>query len=238
MLKRVFDVVVAGAALLVLSPLLLAVTGLLRMTGEGEIFYRQERVGRRGKRFRIYKFATMLKNSPSLSGGDITVDGDPRILPCGRFLRKTKINELPQLLNVIAGDMSIIGPRPLTPRVAALFPVHHWEAIAKLRPGLSGVGSIVFRDEEGLLKAVDDRERVYSALIVPYKMALENWYLRNQNVALDLRLIMLTAVAVLNPHLDAARFLRNLPLPPDDFVALRHQQRGLETWKKGGALGA
>ena len=153
MLKRVFDVVAAGTALLVLSPLLLPIAALLRATGEGEVFYRQERVGRGGKRFRIYKFATMLKDSPNLTGGDITIDRDPRILPCGRFLRKTKINELPQLLNVIAGDMSIIGPRPLTPRVAALFPAQYWEDIAELRPGLSGTGSIVFRNEEVLLNA-------------------------------------------------------------------------------------
>src|SRR3979490_3384469 len=179
MLKRAFDVVVSGTALLVLSPLLLPIAAILLATGEGEVFYRQERVGRGGKCFRIYKFATMLKDSPNLSGGDITVDRDPRILPCGRFLLKTKINELPQLLNVIAGDMSIIGPRPLTPRVAALFPAHYWENISELRPGLSGAGSIVFRNEELLLSTAASRERVYCDVIVPYKMALENWYLRN-----------------------------------------------------------
>ena len=209
MLKRAFDIVVAGMGLLVLSPLLLPIAVLLCLTGEGEIFYRQERVGRGGKCFRIYKFATMLKDSPNLSGGDITVGEDPRILPCGRFLRKTKINELPQLLNVIAGDMSIIGPRPLTPRVAALFPAHYWENIAELRTGLSGVGSIVFRDEEVLLSATADRERVYADLIVPYKMALENWYLRNQSFTLDLKLIGLTLFAMLHRDLDVSRFLRN-----------------------------
>src|SRR5207237_6029984 len=100
---------------------------LLRVTGEGEVFYRQERVGRGGKRFRILKFATMLKDSPNLSGGDITVDKDPRVLPCGHFLRKTKINELPQLLNVIDGDMSIIGPRPLRRAWPPCFPPIIWK---------------------------------------------------------------------------------------------------------------
>jgi len=207
MLKRTLDVVAAAAALLVLSPLLLPIAALLRATGEGEVFYRQERVGRGGKRFRIYKFATMLKDSPNLMGGDITIDRDPRILPCGRFLRKTKINELPQLLNVLAGDMSIIGPRPLTPRVAALFPAHYWEEIAELRPGLSGAGSIVFRNEEYLLSRAGNREKVYAELVVPYKMALENWYRRNQSFALDLKLIALTVLAMLDRDLDVSRFL-------------------------------
>src|SRR5258705_954032 len=224
MLKRVFDIVVAGTALLVLSPLLLPIAAVLLSTGEGEVFYRQERVGRGGKCFRIYKFATMLKDSPNLSGGDITVDRDPRILPCGRFLRKTKINELPQLLNVIAGDMSIIGPRPLTPRVAALFPAHYWESIAELRAGLSGVGSIVFRDEERLLSAANDRERVYAEQIVPYKIALESWYLRNQSFALDLKLIALTLFAMLHRDLDANRFLRGLPPPAEAFPSLKRME--------------
>ena len=221
MLKRTFDVVAAAAALLVLSPLLLPIAALLRATGEGEVFYRQERVGRGGKRFRIYKFATMLKDSPHLKGGDITIDRDPRILPCGRFLRKTKVNELPQLLNVLAGDMSIIGPRPLTPRVAALFPTHYWEEIAELRPGLSGVGSIVFRNEEHLLSRAGNREKVYAELVVPYKMALENWYRRNQSLALDLKLIALTVLAMLYRDLDVSRFLRGLPAPAEAFAALR-----------------
>src|SRR6266700_2244148 len=220
MLKRAFDVIAAAAALLILAPLLLPIAAILRLTGEGEIFYRQDRVGRGGKRFRIYKFATMLKDSPNLSGGDITIDRDPRILPLGRFLRKTKINELPQLLNVIAGDMSIIGPRPLTPRVAALFPAHYWEEIAGLRPGLSGAGSIVFRNEEYLLSTAANREKVYAELVVPYKMALENWYRGNQSFALDLKLIALTVLAMLYHDLDIRSFLRGLPTPGEAFKRL------------------
>jgi lipopolysaccharide/colanic/teichoic acid biosynthesis glycosyltransferase len=221
MVKRVFDIVASVLALALLSPLLLPIALVLRLTGEGKVFYLQERIGRRNKVFLIYKFATMLEDSPNLPGGDITVCKDPRILPIGHFLRKTKINELPQLLNVIRGDMSIIGPRPLTKRVAALFPAGHWANVAELRPGLSGIGSIVFRDEETLLSAAQDRQTVYAEQIVPYKLALESWYARNQNFALDLMLIFLTLEAILSPNFEAARWLKNLPSAPEALSALR-----------------
>lgn len=213
-MKRAFDIFASGLALLLLSPLLLPVIVVLRCTGEGRIFYRQQRLGRGRKPFGIYKFATMLKESPNLSGGDITVVGDPRILPVGRFLRKTKINELPQLLNIFWGDMSVIGWRPLTPRVADLFPKEHWEALKDWRPGLSGVGSIVFRDEEVLLSGVADRETFYASVIMPYKSALEIWYVKHQSFWFDLKLIAITAVAVLFPKYDFARSLPDLPSPP------------------------
>jgi lipopolysaccharide/colanic/teichoic acid biosynthesis glycosyltransferase len=236
LLKRAFDVALAGTALVLLSPLLMPIGMLLLLTGEREIFYRQERIGRGGKRFQIYKFATMLKDSPNLAGGDITVGMDPRILPFGQFLRKTKINELPQLLNVIVGDMSIIGPRPLTPRVAALFPAQHWDTIAALRPGLSGVASIVFRNEEALLVSAENRERVYADHIVPYKMALEQWYLRNQTISLDLKLVGLTAIAVLNRKFDVSRVLSNLPPPQSNFIALIQAEKNCTPReKKGGS---
>lgn len=221
MLKRLFDLAIASAALIALSPLLIPIALLLRFTGEGEIFYRQQRIGRGGKPFMILKFATMLKDSAALPGGDITIGNDPRILPMGRFLRDTKLNELPQLLNVVMGDMSIIGPRPLTPRVAALFPDGHWTALAALRPGLSGVGSIVFRDEERLLDGAEDRLAVYQAAIVPYKAALELWYARHMGVALDIKLIALTLWAVLRPGFSVADHLPDLPPPPQPLADLR-----------------
>ncbi|MDE2184682.1 MAG: sugar transferase [Alphaproteobacteria bacterium] len=214
MVKRTFDVFCVCCALLVLGLPLAVVAVALRLTGEGEIFYGQERIGRGGRPFRILKFATMLKNSPHLSGGDITVKGDPRILPVGRFLRKTKINELPQLFNVLLGDMSLIGYRPLTPRVAALFPQGYWSELSDIRPGLSGIGSIVFRDEERLLSASSDRERLYSEVIVPYKAALELWYARHQSFWLDLKLIALTVVAILKPNMVADRWFSDLPQAP------------------------
>jgi lipopolysaccharide/colanic/teichoic acid biosynthesis glycosyltransferase len=220
-MKRIFDVVVSGLAILLLSPLLLPVMILLRLTGEGEVFYRQERVGFGRKPFSIYKFATMLKDSPKLPGGDITVGSDPRILPVGRVLRNTKVNELPQLLNVFFGDMSLIGWRPLTPRVASLFPEAHWDALANWRPGLSGIGSLVFRDEEQLLTGVADRQTVYASVIVPYKSALEVWYTKHQSFWLDLKLIAITAGAVMGFKPDLYRIFSDLPPPPATLMQLR-----------------
>lgn len=214
MAKRLLDILLSGAAIVVLCPLLIPVTIALRLSGEGEIFFRQQRVGRDGKQFGILKFATMLKDSPNMAGGDITVGSDPRILPFGRFMRKTKINELPQLYNVLLGDMSLIGPRPLTRRVAALFPPDHWEAIAGLRPGLSGIGSIVFRDEESLIARASNRDQVYRDAIVPYKSALERWYARHVSVGLDIKLIVLTILAVAIKDFQVDAYLSDLPSKP------------------------
>jgi lipopolysaccharide/colanic/teichoic acid biosynthesis glycosyltransferase len=222
MLKRLLDLFLSGAAVLALSPLLVPVMILLRLTGEGEVFFRQQRIGRGGQPFGILKFATMLKNSPNMSGGDITVGNDPRILPFGGFLRKTKINELPQLFNVLLGDMSLIGPRPLTPRVANMFPPEHWAQVGHLRPGLSGIGSIVFRDEEGLLSRANDRETVYREIIVPYKSALECWYAQRESVGLDIKLILFTLRAVLDKEFRVTRHLPDLPGEPPALAALRH----------------
>jgi len=211
MFKRAFDIAAATLAILVLSPLLVPVMIALRLTGEGEVFYLQERIGRGGKPFRIIKFATMLKNSAVLPGGDITVANDPRILPLGGFLRRTKINELPQLFNILFGDMSVIGYRPLTPRMAAMFSSAYWNEVGRLRPGLSGIGSIVFRDEERLLEGVEDRQAFYADAIVPYKAALELWYASHQGFLLDMKLIALTVLAVLRPSTDATRYFADLP---------------------------
>jgi len=220
-LKRGLDLVLAGVALLLLSPLLLPIAIALRLTGEGEVFYRQQRIGRDGKPFGVLKFATMLKDSPNLPGGDISSRRDPRILPLGHFLRSTKINELPQLLNIVAGDMSIIGPRPLTPGIAAMFDAAHWQALSQLRPGLSGIGSVVFRDEERLLEGHADRREIYRTTIVPHKAALERWYCTHQSLGVDLKLIALTALAVLRPGVDAAQWFDGLPPVPSDLAALR-----------------
>ena len=131
-MQRLLDIVFSGLALLVLSPLLLPIALALRLTGEGEVFYVQQRVGRGGALFGLYKFATMLKNSPNLGTGTVTVKHDPRVLPMGRFLRKTKINELPQLLNIFKGDMSVIGPRPQTQRCFDAFPASAQAQIVKV----------------------------------------------------------------------------------------------------------
>lgn len=214
-MQRLLDILLSGLALLVLSPLLVPIAVALRLTGEGEVFYVQQRVGRDGKPFGLYKFATMLKNSPSMGTGTVTVKNDPRVLPLGRFLRKTKINELPQLLNIFKGDMSIIGPRPQTQRCFDAFPARSQAEIVKVRPGLSGIGSIVFRDEEELMHASKEPERFYDEVIMPYKGLLEEWYVANQGLWTYLASIFATAWVVLFPKSDVVwKLFRGLPAPP------------------------
>lgn len=219
-MQRIFDIALSGLALLALSPLLLPIALFLRFTGEGEIFFLQSRVGKNGKPFALYKFATMLKNSPSIGTGTVTLKDDPRILPAGKFLRKTKINELPQLLNILNGSMSIIGPRPQTQRCFDAFPQRSQEAIVKVRPGLSGIGSIVFRDEEEMMHGHQDPNYFYDQVIMPYKGALEEWYVHNQNLYTYFMLIGLTAWVVLFPSSKAVwSVFGNLPKPGPELAA-------------------
>lgn len=216
-MTRILDVLLSGAALIVLLPLGLVVAVALRLTGEGEVFYRQERVGLNGKTFMLLKFATMLKNSPSMGAGDVTVKNDPRVLPLGGILRKTKINELPQLVNILVGDMSIVGPRPQTPRNFEYFPEASRHIITSMRPGLTGIGSLVFRDEESMVdrsnKSLDD---CYREDIGPHKAELEAWYLSRQNVVTYLLLIVCTAWVVVRPRSEIYRRVWPSlpPLPP------------------------
>ena len=196
-MQRFFDIFFSGIALFLLLPFVLPLLLLLRMTGEGEIFFLQSRVGRGGKHFKLYKFATMLKDSPNLGTGNVTVKNDSRVLPVGRFLRKTKINELPQLINIFNGDMSVIGPRPQTQRCFDSFPLSSQNEIIKVRPGLSGIGSIIFRDEENMMHANNDPSKFYDKIIMPYKGSLENWYVSNQNIATYFSLIGLTIWVIL-----------------------------------------
>ena len=159
---RLFDFVLSGIALLFLSPLLLLVMLALRSSGEGEVFYRQQRVGRDGKMFGLLKFATMLKASPNMGTGVLTVKNDPRVLPVGRILRKTKINELPQLVNIFLGDMSVIGRRPLAKKHFDILSPATRSLLVNAKPGLSGIGSIVFRDEENILDHAREKGIVLS----------------------------------------------------------------------------
>jgi lipopolysaccharide/colanic/teichoic acid biosynthesis glycosyltransferase len=214
-MQRLFDVIFSALALLVLSPLLIPLMILLRFSGEGEIFFIQQRVGLDGQPFGLLKLATMLKNSPNIGTGTVTVKGDPRVLPVGKFLRKTKLNELPQLINILKGDMSIIGPRPQTQRCFDAFPKAVQAQIVKVRPGLSGIGSIVFRDEENLLHGHQQQERYYDVVIAPYKGALEEWYVANQGLRTYFLLIVLTIWVVLLPKSSIVwRVFENLPSPP------------------------
>ncbi|MCK4440712.1 MAG: sugar transferase, partial [Sulfurovaceae bacterium] len=170
MLQRFFDILFSSLALIVLSPLLIIVMIILKFTGEGEIFYVQPRVGEGGKMFNLLKFATMLKDSANMGTETVTVKNDPRVLPFGAFLRKTKINELPQLINILRGDMSVIGPRPQAKRCFLAFPKDIQKSIIKVKPGLSGIGSIIFRDEETMLDNPKiDRLLFYDTVIAPYK---------------------------------------------------------------------
>jgi lipopolysaccharide/colanic/teichoic acid biosynthesis glycosyltransferase len=218
-MQRLLDLVLAGAALLALSPLLVPVALVLRFTGEGEILFRQKRVGRGGHMFGLIKFATMLKDSPNIGTGTVTVKDDPRVLPFGRFLRKTKINELPQLLNIVTGDMSIIGPRPQTRRCFDAFPKGSQDEIVKVRPGLSGIGSIVFRGEEEMMHASNDPDRFYDEVIMPYKGLLEEWFVANRSVLVYVKCILLTIWVVLKPDTRTIwSAFPDLPAPPDALV--------------------
>jgi len=209
---------------LVLSPLLIPIMIALKLTGEGEVFYVQQRVGKGGKMFGLLKFATMLKDSPNIGTGTITVKNDPRVLPFGGFLRKTKINELPQLLNILKGDMSIIGPRPQDNRCFVVFDDEDQENIKKVRPGLSGVGSIIFRDEESLLDgqaSLEDKEAFYDNVISPYKGKVEAWFVKHQSIGLYFKLIWMTVLAVLSPDasMDFEEMYGDFPKKPKELLS-------------------
>lgn len=221
LLIRICDVALACAGLVLAAPLFLVVIPLLRFSGEGEIFYRQTRIGRGGRPFGLIKFATMQKDSARTGAGELTLPGDARVLPVGQVLRKTKINELPQLLNVLSGDLSVIGPRPQTERYFLAFSPETRELIASVRPGLSGVGSVIFRNEEGMLALVDDPVAFDELVIMPYKGEIEAWYVKNRSPALYLELIGLTAAAILFPHAAVHRgLLERLPPPPPALAPL------------------
>ncbi|MDR1700502.1 MAG: sugar transferase [Lachnoclostridium sp.] len=195
---RFFDILFSGIAIVILLPFMIPIMIGLKLTGEHDIFYRQIRVGKGGRDFGLFKFATMLRNSPNLSGGLYTSKDDPRMLPMGNFLRKTKINELPQLLNIFIGQMSVIGYRPTVRQ--------HYEAysekcrikLADSTPGLSGIGSIVFRNEEEILQQFEDKKSFHQNVINPYKAELEAWYIGHKGLYNYFKLIFLTLDAVLH----------------------------------------
>ena len=220
-MQRIFDIILSTIALLALSPLLVPIVILLCFSGEGEVFFRQSRIGKDGRPFGLLKFATMLKDSANMPMGTVTIKNDPRILPMGRFLRKTKINELPQLLNIFKGDMSLIGPRPQERRCFDAFPRDVQEEIIKVRPGLSGIGSIIFRDEEQLLHGIQDYDAFYNGIIAPYKGALEKWYILDPGIRNYFMLLFVTAWVVLFPKSRIAwKAFRDLPRPPAELKGI------------------
>ena len=203
LVKRTFDILTSGIAIVILSPLLIPVIIGLKLTGEGYILYKQERVGYKNKKFLIWKFATMLKDSANMTGGIMTTKKDPRITPMGGFLRKSKINELPQLFNILFGHMSVVGPRPVMKVSFEAYPEEVKKVIYNVKPGLTGIGSIIFRDEEELITDVKnnggDLWKFYKGEIYPFKGQLEIWYQNNKSFFLDIQLIFLTAWVIIIP---------------------------------------
>jgi len=199
-LKRIFDIILSSIAIILLSPFLILIIVILKLTGEGEVFYLQERVGYKTKSFMIYKFATMVKNSPNIGTGDVTLRNDTRVTKAGKFLRESKLNELPQLFNIFMGDISVIGPRPLMRAGFNRYSLSFQNSVYNVKPGLTGIGSIVFRDEERILTESElTPHECYKEIILPYKGELEMWYQNNYSLFLDLQLIFMTAWVILVP---------------------------------------
>ena len=202
--KRIFDIASSSIACIILAPLFLPIVILLRLTSEGDVFYLQERIGLNKKPFMIYKFATMLKNSSKMEGGIITTQNDPRVTFMGVFLRKSKINELPQLLNILIGDMSVVGPRPVMKISFEAYPSKIQKVIYNVKPGLTGIGSIIFRDEEDLISNIKndggDIWDFYKNTIYPFKGEVEIWYQNNKSFFLDIKLIFITAWVIFSPN--------------------------------------
>lgn len=209
-MERFFDVFFSGFAIIVFTPILVPIMLILKLTGEGEIFFQQARVGKDKTPFQLLKFATMLKNSENMGAGTVTLKNDSRVLPFGKFLRKTKLNELPQLFNIFKGDMSVIGPRPLHKKQFSFYSKEHQDIIASTMPGLSGIGSIVFRDEERILQSSLDPDTTYKKKISPVKGTLEKWYVENKSIYLYFKLILLTVIAVAFSRLNMKKFFKGL----------------------------
>ena len=202
-MPRIIDVLLSLLALLILLPLFIPIVVILLLTGEHKVFYLQTRVGYKNKHFKIIKFATMLSNSANIGSGSLTLKNDPRVLPFGSFLRKTKINELPQILNIIIGDLSIVGPRPQMQVDFEKYSYDVQKKIYNVRPGLTGIGSIIFRDEESLISLAAENENphdFYKRVIAPYKGELEIWYHSHRSLFLDFQLIFMTAWAIVAPE--------------------------------------
>ncbi len=194
MIKRAFDIVFAALALVLLFPLLAVFAIVVATTSPGGAFFRQVRVGRGGKDFRLLKFRSMRPGSEAK--GQLTVGGrDPRITRVGRLLRKTKLDELPQLWNVLVGDMSVVGPRPEVPRYVALYSPAQ-RAVLSVRPGITGMASLDYIDENELLAAAADPEKAYVEEVMPAKLALDLRYVQEQSLALDLRIIGVTIAKI------------------------------------------
>ncbi len=219
-MTRFFDILFSYLAIVILFPFMIPIMIGLKLTGEHDIFYRQERMGKGGKAFYLLKFATMLRNSPHMPGGMYTEKNDPRLLPMGKFLRKTKINELPQLVNIFFGEMSVIGYRPTIRKQYLQYAPEVRKKMRKSKPGLSGIGSIVFRNEEEILQNFEtheEKDRFYNEVIMPYKGELEVWYVEHKSLSMYFTLIFMTVEAVLKPGFDGWKQLPDIPPVPQEL---------------------
>ena len=196
LLKRLFDMAASGIGLLLLAPLLLVLAAWIKCDSAGPVFFLQERVGLCGKLFRIIKFRSMRQHH---AGPQITVGADARITRSGRFIRAYKLDELPQLINVLLGDMSLVGPRPEVPRYVALYPADVREEVLSVRPGMTDLASVQYRSESDLLAASSDPERTYTTVILPAKLALYQQYVRQRSLWLDVRIIGMTLGILFKP---------------------------------------
>lgn len=213
-IKRFVDLLIATIALILLSPILIPSIMILLVTGEREVFYFQKRIGYKNRPFDIWKFATMMKNSPNIGTGEITLRNDPRVTPFGKILRMTKVNELPQIINVFTGDMSIVGPRPLMEVSFKLYPEEIQKVIYNCKPGMTGIGSLIFRDEEKIVSEATDPRAMYAA-IYPYKGALELWYQKHASLYTDFMIIFLTAWSIIFPKNELVhKLFKDLPVRP------------------------
>ena len=196
LLKRLFDIAASGVGLLLLAPLLLGIAVWIKRDSPGPVFFRQERIGRHGQPFRIYKFRSMRQDNTGLQ---ITVGEDARITRSGRFIRVYKLDELPQLINVLLGDMSLVGPRPEVPRYVALYPADVRAEVLSVRPGITDLASVQYRSESTLLAQSSNPEQTYVDTILPAKLALCRQYVRERSFWLDLRIIGMTLGILLKP---------------------------------------
>ncbi len=214
--KRAIDLTFAVTFLAISMPIFLIVMLLLKITGDKEIFYFQERIGYKNKKFYIWKFATMLRDGDYDGIGQFTISNDPRITTVGKFLRKTKLNELPQLINILRGDMSLVGPRPLTLDGFNRYSKEVQRTIYNVRPGLTGAGSIIFRDEVKLLDNCSDYESLYRK-INAHKGKLEIWYQQNRGIRVDFAILCLTGFSIFFPNQTMIyKVFKNLPLLQDE----------------------
>lgn len=213
-IKSILDILIVFLIMVLLSPLLVLTIVILVLTGEHEVFFFQERIGYKNKPFIIWKFASMLKNSPNTGTAEITLRNDPRVTKFGRILRITKINELPQIINVIKGDMSIVGPRPLMNVSFKSYPDNIQQVIYNCKPGMTGIGSLIFRDEEKIVSEASDAKAMYIT-INSFKGELELWYQKNISFYTDYMIIFLTGWAILFPKNKLAyKLLKDLPVRP------------------------